>query len=168
MHNDPSNRRDPFGLKDYNEAETQQLLQEAYEGATSGFFAGLSFIYRHSKGNGPYDCGYNVLTATDTFRRCGLTMTATDFGNYMAGFQAGAWDDAFYGDRRIGYSRNRLWQLRYAEGTVQAFGILYHVWPDQSLATHDPWDNTGRPWITLGSDDGRAFSKHGGTCGCRR
>ena len=136
--------------------------------ATSGFFAGLSFIYKHSKGNGPYDFGYNVVTSIDTFTRCGLRMSATDFGNYMAGFQAGAWDDAFYGDRQVGFSRNHLWQLRYAEGTVQAVGLLYHNLPGQSFAKNDRWDNTGRPWITLGSNDGRTFSKEGGTCGCSR
>jgi hypothetical protein len=94
-------------------------------------------------------------------------MTATDFGNYIAGFQGGAWDDAFYGDREIGYSPKHLWQLRYAEGVVQGFGILYHLIPGQSFAKNDPLDKTGRPWITLGADDGRSFSKEGGGCPCQ-
>jgi RHS repeat-associated protein len=168
VHGNSVNFSDPFGLKDYNEQQTLQILQQAYDGATSSYFGGLSFIYQHSKGNGPYDFGYNVVTSADTFTRCGLTMTATDFGNYVAGFQAGSWDDAFYGDRQIGFSPKHLWQLRYAEGVVQAFGILYHLIPGQSFAKNDPSDQTGRPWITLGSDDGRSFSRKGAGCPCQQ
>jgi hypothetical protein len=97
-------------------------------------------------------------------------MTAKEFGNYMAGFQTGAWDDAFYGDREVGYSLNHLWQLRYAEMTARVAGLVYHNIPGQSDKPWDPFDKKGFPWITLGADDGRTFSQHGGMvgrgCGC--
>jgi hypothetical protein len=93
-------------------------------------------------------------------------MSAGDFGNYIAGFQAGAWDDAFYGDREIGFSLNHLYQLRYAETIARLAGTYYHRKGDTDVP-NDPWDwNTGYPWITLGVDYGRTFSKRGGGCGC--
>jgi hypothetical protein len=165
VQDNPVNRSDPFGLTDYNEQQTLQLfLQPAYTDATAGFFTGLSNIFNHSKGNGDYDFGQEPYRLDDTFTRCGKKMTPAEFGNYMAGFQTGAWDDAFYGDREIGFSLNHLWQLRYAEMTARLFGLGFHIVPGQSNEQHDPWDKTGFPWITLGADDGRSFNK--GKCGC--
>jgi RHS repeat-associated protein len=177
VNDDPINGYDPFGLTDYNEQQTLELfLQPAYNDATAGYFQGLGNIFEHSRGwqgndkpYGDYDFSQNDHR-NDTFTRCGKKMTAGEFGNYMAGFEGGAWDDAFYGDREIGFSRDNLWQLRYAETAARAFGLFYHqidrVVPGQTLAQNDPWDKTGFPWITLGADDGRSFMKGRG-CGCR-
>ena len=164
--NSPVNLRDPFGLKDYNEQETRDLfLQPAYLDATAGYFQGLWNIANHSKGGGDYDFGYNLPTSGNTYMRCGRKMTAAEFGNYMAGFEAGAWDDAFYGDREIGFSLQHTWQLRYVEMTVRLDGVVFHNIPGQSMGPYDPLDKGGWPWITLGDDDGRTFSKNGGMPG---
>lgn len=168
VHNSATNFADPFGLTDYNEQQTlQKFLQPAYNDATAGYFQGLWNIAKHSKGKGDYDFGYNINTANDTFMRCGKKMTAAEFGNYMAGFETGAWDDAFYGHREIGFSLNHLYQLRYAEMTARMAGLVFHNLPGQTIAQNDRLDKTGSPWITLGADDGRSFSNRGGFCGCK-
>ena len=165
VHNNPINFIDPFGLRDYNEQETMQLfLQPAYRDATAGFFNGLWNVRNHSTGGGDFDFAHNEH-ASDTFTRCGVKMSAGDFGNYIAGFQAGAWDNAYYGDREIGFSLDHLYQLRYAEALARLAGVYYHITGDTNV-DGDPWDKRGFPWITLGADDGRAFSQKGGGCGC--
>jgi len=175
VHDNPVNLSDPFGLTDYNEQQTLQLfLQPAYTDATAGFFKGLGNIFDHSRGyqgvpgQGDYDFGWNEHQ-NDTFTRCGVKMTAAEFGNYMAGFETGGWDDAFYGDREIGFSLNHLWQLRYAEMTARMAGLFYHNIRGQTQQ-NDRLDETGWPFITLGANDGRTFSKNGGMtgrgCGC--
>jgi hypothetical protein len=75
------------------------------------------------------------------------------------------WDDAYYGDREIGFSLSHTYQLRYAETMALLAGLYYHATGDTDVP-NDPWDRTGWPWITHGADDGRAFSKKGGGCGC--
>ena len=175
VHDNPVNLSDPFGLTDYNEQQTLQLfLQPAYTDATAGFFKGLGNIFDHSRGyqgvpgQGDYDFGWNEHQ-NDTFTRCGVKMTAAEFGNYMAGFETGGWDDAFYGDREIGFSLNHLWQLRYAEMTARMAGLFYHNIRGQTQQ-NDRLAETGWPFIALGANDGRTFSKNGGMtgrgCGC--
>jgi RHS repeat-associated protein len=167
VHNSPANFTDPFGLTDYNEQQTQQLfLQQAYKDATAGYFKGLWNIRNHSTGGGDFDFAHNEHAA-DTFTRCGIKMSAGDFGNYIAGFQSGAWDDAYYGDREIGFSLKHLYQLRYAEAIARGAGVFYHLKGDTDVQ-NDRWDRTGMPWITLGADDGRIFSNRGGGCGCSK
>jgi RHS repeat-associated protein len=156
--NNPISLFDPFGLTDYNEQQTNNLfLGPAYSDATAGFFRGVSNLRNHSQGGADYDFAHNKH-AGDTFVRCGVTMSAGDFGNYIAGFQAGAWDDFNYGSG---------WRslVRYAEGAAYVAGIYYH-WSGQSDVPNDKWDMTGRPWITLGVKDGRTYSKSYGDCGC--
>jgi RHS repeat-associated protein len=165
VHNNAVNFSDPFGLADYNQQQTLDLfLQPAYSDATAGYFKGLWDIRNHSTGGGDFDFAHNEH-AGDTFTVCGIKMSAGDFGNYIAGLQAGAWDDAFYGDREIGFSLSHLYQLRYAEATARLAGLYYHLRGDTD-ARNDPWDKTGWPWITLGANYGRTFSKKGGGCGC--
>jgi RHS repeat-associated protein len=157
--NSPTNLFDPFGLKDYNGQQTTDLfLTPAYNDATAGFFKGLLNIRDHSQGGGDYDFAHN-LHSGDTFVRCGLTMSAGDFGNYIAGFQAGAWDSNFYGN---GWRSS----VRYAEGAAYVAGIYYHA-SGQSDVPNDRLDKTGRPLITLGADDGRTFDPSKGKCGCK-
>jgi hypothetical protein len=82
-------------LKDYNEQQTLQLLQQAFKSSTAGRFSGLLNIYHNSKGNGPYDFGWNEHKG-DTFARCGRKFNADEFGNYVAGFQGAAYDQKYY------------------------------------------------------------------------
>jgi hypothetical protein len=85
-------------------------------------------------------------------------MSAGDFGNYLAGFQAGAWDELYY---------DNPWRpfVRPAESLAYLAGIYYHA-SGQSDVPNDPWDNTGMPWIKNGADDGRAFGGNKGKCKC--
>lgn len=156
---------DPFGLTDYNQQQTiEQFLQQAYSDATAGYFKGLRNIFHHSSGGADFDFAHNEH-AGDTFTVCGIKMSAGDFGNFMAGFQSGAWDDAFYGDVDMGFSLKHLWQLRYAETVARMFGAGYHLKGDTDVP-NDRLDKGGMPWITLGADYGRSFSQRGGGCGC--
>jgi len=167
--NDPLDFSDPFGLRDYSEQETlQYFLQPAYNDATAGYFGGLWNIRNHSQGGGDYDFAHDPsgIHQSDTWNRCGLKMSAGDFGNYIAGFQAGAWDQLYYGDREIGFSLKHTYQLRYAEFVTNLAGIYYHSF-GQSDVLNDKMDKTGRPWITLGADDGRTFYNRNGKCGCK-
>ena len=168
VSNDPVDYVDPFGLYDYNEKETQQWLQNAYNDATAGYFKGLWNIRNHSQGGGDYDFAHdpNGIHQADTWTRCGIKMSAGDFGNYIAGFQGGAWDQVNYGDREIGFNLKHTYRLRYAEFLVNLGGIFYHA-TGQSDVPHDPGDKTGRPWITLGADDGRAFYDMNAKCPCK-
>jgi RHS repeat-associated protein len=159
-HNDPIDRFDPLGLTDYNQQQTQQMLQQAYNSATAGYFQGLENIRNNSQGGGPYDFAHdpNNVHQNDTWTICGVEMSAGDFGNYIAGFQAGAWDQLYYGDP---------WRpfVRWAEGATYLAGIYYHL-RGQSDVPNDPWDDTGLPWIKHGADAGRRFGKNSGACGC--
>ena len=144
---------DPLGLKDYNEQETLLLLQQAYNSATAGRIQGLLNIYNNSKGNGPYDFGWNEETMHDTWTRCGTTMDADHFANYVAGFQGAAYDSDFF------------WTAGWrAEMLVEGAGIAYHL-AGKTKAIHDPFDATGLPLIHAGEGDGWNFPKKSG-CGC--
>jgi hypothetical protein len=158
VSDDPVGRFDPFGLTGHDEDETLEILQGAYNSATAGYFQGLLNIRNNSQGGGPYDFGHDPTGTyqSDTWTKCGVTMSAGDFGNYIAGFQAGAWDQTFYDNSW------RHWD-RPAEGLAYLAGIYYHA-SGQSDVPNDPWDNTGLPWIKRGADDGHSFSSGRGRC----
>ena len=146
---------DPLGLKDWNERETMLLLQQAYDSATAGRLQGLLNILHNSKGNGPYDFGWNSDTQADNWTRCGTKMNADDFANYVAGFQGAAYDREYFwttGGRAL--------------MTVYAFGIGYHL-TGNTKAVGDPFDLTGMPMINAGAGDGGRFGSRTG-CGCAR
>jgi hypothetical protein len=155
--NAPVDFRDPLGLRDYNEQETLQLLQEAYNGATSGRWNGMMFIFYHSNGGRPYDFGHdpNGIHQNDHWYRCGKKMDAWQFGNYVAGFQGGAYDERYF------WTTGAIW----AETAVKSFGLAFHLrgWTN---AQNDPYDETGTPDINAGEADGWNFHLHGRGCGC--
>jgi RHS repeat-associated protein len=170
VSDDPINFWDPFGLRDYNEQETLQWLQNAYDASTVGYFQGLWNIRNNSQGGGPYDFGHDPtgVHQGDTWTRCGIKMSAGDFGNYIAGFQAGAWDRKF---------NQAVPGTTFAIGLVKLADIYYHLTGDTDVP-NDPWDKTGMPWINSGIDDGFNFHsyplenpifypKDGGKCGCK-
>jgi RHS repeat-associated protein len=149
----PITNIDPLGLIDHNEQETLLLLQQAYNSATAGRIQGLLNIQRNSEGKGPYDFGYTDAM-DDTWTRCGVTMDADHFANYVAGFQGAAYDDAFY------WTTGFIW----AETAVKGAGILYHI-TGRTKAVNDPWDRTGFPMINAGERDGENFANKK-QCGC--
>jgi hypothetical protein len=153
---DPISYVDPFGLTAWSEQETWQLLQHAYQSSTAGQFQGLMNIKNNSKGNGPYDFGWNKKTMSDTWTRCGVTMDADQFANYVAGFQGAAYDSYYF------------WTtgMFFAEMDVKAAGILYHA-VGLTKAKNDPFDRTGFPMINRGEKDGWNFDPNRfGGCGC--
>ena len=92
IRNSSINFFDPLGLKQYTEQETQNILNQAYCSATSGRFSGLWHIYHNSKGRGPYDYGWLTNNEfpgpdNDTFVVNGDTLTADQFGNFIAGYK---------------------------------------------------------------------------------
>ena len=150
----PITSGDPFGLTDWNEAQTLRLLQQAYDSATAGRWQGLNNIRLNSKANGPYDFGMNEATSSDTWTRCGVTMSADDFANYVAGFQGAAYDEKFF------WTTGFIW----AEASVKLAGIAYHLF-GRTKSKDDPFDRTGFPMINAGEKDGSRFGKRQ-TCGC--
>lgn len=149
----PISSVDSLGLYDYSEQETLGWLQQAYDSSTSGRISGLLSIKKNSQGGGAYDFGYNKHI-DDTWTRCGVKMDSDHFGNYMAGFQAAAYDDAFY------WTTGFIW----AEAINKTAGVLYHV-TGRTKAVNDPWDHTGFPMINAGEKDGSTFAKNR-NCGC--
>jgi hypothetical protein len=143
--------------------------------STAGPAAGLLNIYNNSTQYGPYDYGYLPNRMNDTWTRCGVKMDADHFANYMAGFQGGAYDSNYFpgglsvptgydaaGDPE-GYVNV---PASFAQSTVEAFGILYHL-DARSKARNDPFDRTGWPMIKTGEKDGRSFNPDARpTCGC--
>lgn len=105
--NDPLNLSDPTGMCyktddvcNYTEAETRSLLTGAQREATAGREAGLANIVSNSGPAGDYDFLVGKMvgnTANDTWTFEGETYNASEMGNFMAGFQAGAYDEEFGG-----------------------------------------------------------------------
>ncbi len=151
---DPVDFFDPFGLRDYNAAETAALLQQAYAAATAGRLQGLRNIYNNSRGQ--YDFGWNSHEH-DTWTRCGNKYNADQFGNYIAGFEGAAYDNYYF------------WTTGafVAEAGVELYGIKYHI-TGATKAKNDPLDKTGRPDIRAGEKDGWNFNNPGRDCGCTK
>ena len=137
----PLNEIDPLGLYDYSAQETaQQFLQPAYQAATSGQVSGLVNIRNNSVGQ--YDFSWNDHSV-DTFNVNGNVLTASQFGNFIAGFQAGAYDANYY------WTTGAFW----AEAAVEAAGVWFHA-TGQTAAVNDPLDYTGWPDIKAGEQYG--------------
>jgi|CXWL01.1.fsa_nt_gi hypothetical protein len=128
----------------YTEDETQALLNFAYQQATAGPIEGLVNIYKNSSGGGHFDFGAEggfVNTENDTWLVGEIEMGPREMGNFMAGFQAGAYDEKHWGI------------LGPAEAAVSGAGIYYaRRDPDE-----DDYDRESRPWIRFGVETGRRF-----------
>ncbi len=160
--NDPINFADPFGLQqwpahDHNEQETLLWLWWAYNRATAGRINGLQNIANYSSASGKFDVGNNEH-ANDTWTRCGRKMNASQFGNYLAGFEGAAYDYQYRWTTGSGGS---------AESAVYWFGLYYHL-SGRTKSKWDKWDNTGRPDIFNGTIDGWSFHDLGSDCGCSK
>jgi hypothetical protein len=156
VSNDPLSYYDPLGLKDYSSLETQMWLAQAYASATVGPVQGLRNIRNNSKGEGPYDFGWNEH-ANDTWCVYGKKMNADQFGNFIAGFQGAAYDANYFPP--------------IALATVKAAGIGYHV-TGRTKAPNDPWDKTGMPDINAGAKAATNFisspiRNDNNKCGCK-
>jgi RHS repeat-associated protein len=143
----PTSRIDPYGLTDYSPNWTQALLDQAYNSATDQSWGGLGGtlnIFMNSKGMGPYDFSWNEHEH-DRFCVNGQWMNAGEFGNYVAGYQAGALDAQYPNLPPEGLA------------AVRAAGIAFHVVPGQSKTPfYDPADTTGMPFINAGYAAGYA------------
>jgi RHS repeat-associated protein len=101
VNNDPGNATDPSGMCyhsddvcDYTEEETRGMLTQARAEATSGPTAGWENIRTNSSYGGDYDFQVGS-TENDTWTIGGRTYNASEMGNFMAGFQAAAYDEKF-------------------------------------------------------------------------
>jgi RHS repeat-associated protein len=125
--NDPVNALDPSGLYAWDACQTQQILDEIRETETGDpLLAALNH-----KENGAYDFG--VRNLGDTFEVDGQVITASQFGNYVAGY-ASAYVGAPYG-----YSG-----IDYAYSGVRVGGILYDT------RSGFDWDKDSVPDINAG------------------
>ena len=154
VKNDPTNLLDPLGLRYYDCCETQKFLEKAYNDATAGPISGLLNLAYNS--TGPFD--FKSFQKDDTFCVNGRKLSAPEFGNYIAGFGGGAYDQAYA-------------PLTSAAGFgVLAAGLYYHltdsIFHPTDFLAHDPLDFTGGPFI----DAGRLASFRGSPdrCNCDR
>jgi hypothetical protein len=110
VRNDPLNLSDPTGMCykgegrcHYSEEETRSLLTLARQEAIAGRLAGLANIRTNLSPGGPLSPGGGDFdfqvgsTANDTWTFNGSRMNASEMGNFMAGFMAGAYDKEFGG-----------------------------------------------------------------------
>ena len=88
--NDPVNRVDRSGLRDWSAAETQAILNDAIEeyvqntklGAFCEAFANEGGLFRDAR----YDFRFSARFKRDTFYADGQRMNSSEFGNYFAGY----------------------------------------------------------------------------------
>ena len=148
VYNSPANFIDPLGLcgksaanKDWSESETcNTFLGPAFNSATAGPVQGLLNIAHNSKGVGPYDFSYFPQYEGNTFAVNGVKMTPAQFSNYMAGFQAAAYD-----------AKYKTGQL--AEDAAEDMAVAYHP--------KGPYP-FGLPWVYRGEQYGQWFGSWGG------
>jgi RHS repeat-associated protein len=138
----------PTSGVDDNEVDTYYTLLTAYRSATEGPVQGLINIKENSKGMARFDYGWNGQGG-NTWTRNGVKMDADQFGNYIAGFQGAAYDQAY--NTSSGFSI-----LPVAKNIVESAGILYHLM-GLTKAHNDPFDHTGMPMIQAGERDGAVF-----------
>jgi RHS repeat-associated protein len=144
--NDPVNGRDPTGLCyhngeevcHYTEEQTRSLLTGARAEAIAGPSAGLENIKSNSRNGGDYDF-LSGDTAHDTWTFNGKEYNASQMGNFVAGFQAGAYDKQF--------------------GGVTARAAVYGAGIVDSIKKGDTdLDGKSRPAITAGMQAARGFA----------
>lgn len=102
---------------------------------SNGAAGGLGYIAYQSTHD--YDFSYNSHR-NDTYTYDGEKMDASDFGNFIAGFEGSIWDQAFGVNAGV------------AQTAVEAAGVLYHIF-GLTEAIDDPWDRTGMPFIKKGA-----------------
>ena len=164
---------DILGLRDYNAVATRAWLTVAYTSATAGPIQGLLNIRNNSKGNGIYDTGWNEHEK-DTWCVNGVKLNADQFGNFLAGFQAAAYDRTytFRFPSATDWLREHLIQGIYgadkaassvtmngipvARNFIRVVGVLYHI-TGHTKAVGDPLDFTGMPDINAGANYGAHF-----------
>jgi len=127
--------------KDWSASETcNHFLSPAFNSATAGPVQGLLNIAHNSKGVGDYDFSYHPEYDGDTFAVHGVKMTPAQFSNYVAGFQAAAYD-----------AKYKTGQL--AEDAAEDMAILYHF--------RGPYP-FGLPSVYRGEQYGQWFGSWGG------
>ena len=148
VSNDTIDRWDPLGLRYYNCCQSEKILAAAYREATAGPTQGLYNIFNNSLGKRDY----KERNPYDTFCVDGHVVSAPEFGNYIAGLEASAYD------KRYAFS------VQFAGTAVIQAGIWFHrsnaVLYTFSAGTYgefDPLDLTGIPFIDDGLIAGHYF-----------
>jgi|ERR1035437_1919051 hypothetical protein len=129
----------------FNTTQTLALLHKAYCEATAGRIQGLQNIYSNSTGK--YDFGWTPQYRYATWNLYGTTMDANQMGNFIAGFEAGAYDTK-YSETTGGGN---------ATAAVFAYGLYYHL-SGKTHAHNDPLDFTGDPDIANGVGAGMTYT----------
>jgi RHS repeat-associated protein len=132
---------DPTGLTDYNAWQTDQFIFNAYEVVNESGYDAAADLYYGTLGVdgevGVYDFGENEHS-NDRFCVNGHWISASSFGNYIAGFEG------------------RMYDIIHDQGMptllplVALEGLFYHAGRN-SRSPDDFWDSTGRPDITAGA-----------------
>lgn len=164
VSNNPISNWDPLGLKDWSAAQVQKMLDKACSDATADWLgaASLGNIFNNSHPNGPMDYAYGPKFNDRFILNDEQILSASEFGNYIAGYQAGAYDQNYGG--------------HLAEGITKGAGIAMHTstylngkdvpgFPALSREYNDPWDFTGMPAIQQGIDAGQQAAKS--NCKCK-
>ena len=144
VENNPVNFVDSLGLLNrvWTAAETRNMfLNPAFTEATAGPVLGLINIFRKSQDRGIYDFSSWPQFKGDTFCVDGQALDPWEFGNYIAGYQAAAYD--LYVPSPIS-----------AMQKVYGAGVYYHL-TGQSidhLTGNTNWNPVaGFPMITAGA-----------------
>jgi RHS repeat-associated protein len=160
--NNPIGLFDPLGLTDWNEQQTQQWLQNAYNSATAGRIRGLLNIEKNSTGD--WDFGWSAKYHNDTWTVCGKKMNADQFGNYIAGFQGGAYDRHYFNPF---LPSPPFLPPGFASSSVGLAGLYFHI-TGKTKATDDKFDTTGAPDVLAGIQAGLSFKPNSSGCGCSK
>lgn len=147
----PVNRIDPFGLKDFTQCETNEILAQARSDVSGGLIDSTKNAYRNHTGFGKFD--FKMKGSNDTFDVGSARISGAGFGNYIAGYSG------YYYGGGFGYALVRA-------------GGLWYDWRDDRRTLGDQnvfdWDADSAPDIINGAK--RAQSELNGSaktgCGC--
>ncbi len=109
------------------------------------------------------DYGTRRRDQTDTWCVNGRTLNVDQFGNFIAGFGAQAYDQTY---PMSPIMTNPLLPYGGALTVTIDFGVFYHL-IGATKAVNDPLDLTGIPDILDGADYAKNFSRSSpSSCGC--
>ena len=156
--NNPISFVDPLGLYLYSLEQTQGFIDAAAEGASSGEYTGpYAMLENHASGLGrgtaPYDAGYQGKGASQTQESPDQytikdlwgnprVITAGEFGNYIAGYSAAAYDMQYPLGVPFGFGLGAVDIMKIAGQTYHQSGL--------SHSKGDPPDTIGKGWIEYG------------------
>jgi RHS repeat-associated protein len=146
VKNNPVNLWDPFGLRDYSEAETRLILDDATRDSRG--LLGMWHMLLNHRGNGRFD--FKSTQPYDTFCVNGRQLKPDQFGNYIAGYAAAQQDGAtsFMAPVALPLVRGAGVMFDFADSVKNRLGIGFD---DGNVFD---WDADSVPDINKGYQDG--------------